>query len=149
MLQPAEVSPGHTLGKTCHRGLGCGRLATLAPRETAMESDWKKFRAMLPVWRDRYLAERNTRIASLLAAPGKTDTERFWDAEEAIRNEAKTLRLCLDHISRSNMRLTLFQMRNAGMLKKEDLADFSTELQRQIHFDSPEVKDSAQGEAGC
>ena len=103
-----------------------------------MESDWKKFSAMLPVWRDRYLAERNTRIASLLAAPGKTDTERFWDAEEAVRKEAKTLRVCFGNFSRSSMKLTLFQMRNAGMLKKEDLADFSAELQSQIFSYPPE-----------
>ena len=101
-----------------------------------MESDWKKFRAMLPILRERYLAERNARIVDKLTDPKKTETERFWDALEMIEKEAKTLRRCLDDISRSKMWLRLTEMRAAGMLKREDLAGFSEELQKQI-FDEP------------
>ena len=100
-----------------------------------MESDWKKFRALIPLLRDRYLAASNARIGRKLTDPKKTETERFWDAEEDIRKEAKTLRLCLDDISRSKIWLTLMSMRRAGMLKKEDLADFSEELQKQVFDD--------------
>jgi hypothetical protein len=100
-----------------------------------MESDWKKFRALIPVVRDRYLAEQNARIVRKLTAPQKTETQRFWDAEEDIRKEAKTLRMCLDDISRSKMWLILISMRRAGMLKKEDLTDFSEELQKQVFDD--------------
>ncbi|MHC1769237.1 MAG: hypothetical protein AB9869_33975 [Verrucomicrobiia bacterium] len=101
-----------------------------------MESDWKKFRALLPIWRERYLAERNACIARILTDPKKSETERFWDAEEQIQKEAKTLRRCLDDISRSKMWLRLMAMRAAGMIKREDLADFSEKLQKQI-FDGP------------
>jgi hypothetical protein len=97
-----------------------------------MESDWKKFRAMLPVWRERYLAERNAHIARTLTEPNKTETERFWAAEALFQKEAKTLYRCLDDISRSKMWLRLMEMRAAGMLKREDLAEFSDELQKQI-----------------
>lgn len=97
-----------------------------------MESDWKKFSAMIPALRERYLAEQNARIVRLLADPRKTETERFWDAEQEVRKQAKTLRACLDDISRSRMSLTLLTMRGAGMLKKEDLAGFSEELQKQV-----------------
>ena len=102
-----------------------------------MESDWKKFSAMIPVWRERYLAERNARIVRKLTNPKKTETERFWDAEEQIPKEAKTLRRCFDDISRSKMWLRLMEMRAAGMLKREDLADFSAELQKQVFDDLP------------
>lgn len=101
-----------------------------------MESDWKKFRAQLPIWRERYLADRNARIARILTDPKKSETERFWDAEELIQKEAKTLRRCLDDISRSKMWLRLMAMRSAGMIKREDLAEFSETLQKQI-FDVP------------
>jgi hypothetical protein len=101
-----------------------------------MESDWKKFSAMLPIWRERYLADCNARIARMLTNSERSETERFWDAEEQIQKEAKTLRRCLDDLSRSKMWLRLTSMRAAGMIKREDLAEFSKELQKQI-FDDP------------
>ena len=101
-----------------------------------VESDWKKFSAMIPMLRERYLAEQNARIVRILADPKKNETERFWDAMDAMRKESKTLHICFDDLSRSKMWLTLISMRGAGMLKKEDLAGFSEELQKQV-FDDP------------
>lgn len=100
-----------------------------------MESDWKKFRVMVPLLRERYLQEKNSRILAKLGEPGKTDTERFWNAFEDMEREAKILRDCLDGHSRSKMGLYLMLMRAAGMLRKEDLADFSEELQGQVFYD--------------
>ena len=97
-----------------------------------MESDWKKFSAMIPMLRERYLAEQNARIVCMLADPKKNETERFWDAQDAIQKESKVLRRCLDDHSRSKMALAMLSMRVAGMLKKEDLANFSQELQELI-----------------
>lgn len=105
--------------------------------EKPLESDWKKFRALIPVLRERYLAERNAEIVRLLTAPNKDETDRFWDAEAQVLAEAKALRRCLDDISRSKMWLTLISMRNAGMLKKEDLAAFSEDLQKRVFFEFP------------
>lgn len=101
-----------------------------------MESDWRKFRDMIPMLRERYLAEQNARIARLLTDPQKSETERFWDAIEEMESEAKTLRRCLDGHSRSKMWLFLISMIHDGMLKKDDLAQFSAELQSQLadHF---------------
>jgi hypothetical protein len=48
------------------------------------ESDWKKFRALVPLLRERYLAARNIRIAALLTDPKKNETERFWGAMEKM-----------------------------------------------------------------
>jgi hypothetical protein len=101
-----------------------------------VESDWKKFSAMLPIWRERYLADHNARLVRLLTDPKKSETERFWDAEEQLRKEAKTLRECLDDLSRSKMWLRLMAMRAAGMISREDIAEFSEELQKQV-FDDP------------
>jgi hypothetical protein len=111
-------------------------LAKEKTKMTAVESDWKKFSALIAVWRERYLAERNVCIVRALSNPKKTETERFWDAEEQIQKEARTLRRCLDDLSRSKMWLRLSEMRAAGMIRPEDLADFSEELQRQV-FDDP------------
>lgn len=105
-----------------------------------LESDWKKFRALLPVWRERYLAGRNRRIASVLADPKKNETERFWAAERLTQKEARTLQRCLDDIRRSRMWERLAAMRAAGMIRREDLAEFSQELQEQVFYELPEEK---------
>jgi hypothetical protein len=101
-----------------------------------MEADWQKFSAMIPMLHERYLAERNARITRKLTDPIKTETERFWNAFEEIEKEAKIVRRCLDDYSRSKMWLSMITMRAAGMLKKEDFAGFSEQLQKDV-LDDP------------
>ena len=99
-----------------------------------MESDWKKFRDIVPKLRERYLADRNARIVALLTRPEKTETERFWDAMEVMEREAKILQQCLDGHSRSSMQRYMLTMIGAGMLMKADMEGFSEELRRQLSF---------------
>lgn len=96
------------------------------------ESDWRKFRDMVPRLRERYLADRNARIAAMLTDAKKNETERFWDAMEQMEREAKVLQKCLDGHSRSKMWLYMLTMIRAGMLIKEDVGVFSAELQKEI-----------------
>ena len=100
------------------------------------ESDWKKFSAMLPVWRERYLAACNARLARQLTNSQQTETERFWEVERQIQKEAKALHGCFDDIRRSRMLDRLWAMRGAGMIQREDLAEFSPELQGQVFGDT-------------
>jgi hypothetical protein len=93
-----------------------------------MESDWRKFRDMVPMLRERYLAEHNARIAAMLADPQKNGTDRFWEAMEEMERQAKVLRQCLDGHSRSKMWLYVMLMVRHRMLRKEDLEGFSDEL---------------------
>ena len=97
-----------------------------------MESDWRKFRDMVPQLRERSLAGCNARIASVLADPKKNETDRFWDALEQMEKEAKILRNCLDGHSRSSMSLFMSLMLHHGMLTREDLLQFSEELQKTL-----------------
>jgi len=99
-----------------------------------MESDWKKFRDIVPKLRERYLADRNARIVALLTRPEKTETERFWDAMEVMEKEARVIHQCLDGHSRSSMWMYMMRMMEVGMLTKADLEGFSEELQQQIAF---------------
>ncbi len=100
------------------------------------ESDWKKFREITPVLRERYIAERNRRLERILADPGRTETERFWKASELLEKEARVLRRCLDGHSRSKMWLYLLEMKRAGMLRPEDMTGFSEKLRGEV-FDDP------------
>ena len=97
-----------------------------------MESDWKTFRKMVPHLRERYLKEKNDEIKKALYADGKSETDRFWGAREKIEKERKTLISCLDGHARSKLIYHMVLMYRCGMLKKEDLKEFSNELQEKI-----------------
>ena len=97
-----------------------------------MESDWKKFSAMIPMLRERYLATVNAKSATLLSDPRRNETERFWDATELMEKEARVLRRCLDGHSRSKMEIYMIEMAAHGMLKEEDFAGFSEELRGRV-----------------
>jgi hypothetical protein len=99
-----------------------------------MEADWKKFRDMTPQLRERYLTEQNQRMIALLSDPAKTQTQRFWDTLDEMKQEAKTLQACLDGHSRSNMLFHMALMLRAGLLKKEELHVFSEALQDRLRL---------------
>lgn len=105
-----------------------------------MESDWRKFRDMVPRLRERYLADCNARVAALLTDPEKNETECFWDAMEEMQREARVLRECLDGHSRSKMWLYILAMIRAGMLSKEDIEVFSEDLQKEVSYAFEETK---------
>ncbi len=106
-----------------------------------MESDWRKFRDMVPQLRERYLAERNAQLSRMLTDPNKTETDRFWATREEMEKEARVLRHCLDGYSRSSMWLYMLSMIRAGMLTKEDMAHFSPELQQKLAHAFSEKED--------
>ena len=107
-------------------------------RREPLESDWKKFSRMVPYLRERYLTEQNASIIRLLSDKSKDETDRFWSAEKKIRDVAWILRKCLDGHSRSRMYLFMRTMLNVGMLKREDLVDFSADI-RWLLLDEREV----------
>ena len=98
-----------------------------------LESDWKTFRKLIPTCRERYLTAANQRLSDiLLADESTTATENFWKAHEEIEREAKILRDCLDHLSRSRLWLNVTIMYRHQMLSDEELAMFSDEFSERI-----------------
>lgn len=87
---------------------------------------------MVPDLRERYVTTCNARLVTLLTHPQKTETERFWETLKEMELEAKILQVCLDGHSRSSMWRYLNLMILNGMLKREDAAVFSAELQQQL-----------------
>ncbi len=96
------------------------------------ESDWKRFRKMVPELRERYLKEKNVELVSHLTDSSKTPTEQFWNTFEKMKEESKILENCLDGHSRSNMVLAMALMCRHGMLNEEYLSEFSDELKMKI-----------------
>jgi len=96
------------------------------------ESDWKKFRWIVPGLRDRYLRDQNAELMEILQRPALTPTEAFWAASDCLEKVKRTLADCLDDHKRSRMWESLRLMLRHGMLTEEDLEGFSEELRGQI-----------------
>jgi len=96
------------------------------------ERDWKVYSKSVAVWRDRYLEAKTKEIAAGLADSTHNPTERFWQAQERIAQEAQILVDCLDDHARSKMRLHLMLMLRHGMIRETDLADFTQELRDDV-----------------
>ena len=98
------------------------------------ESDWKAFKKLVPVLRERYLDERRSSFVSILNDENLTATEQFWNLEERIEKEANILRACLDGHSRSSMARYMFLMYRHQMLNDGDLETFSEELADRVRM---------------
>ena len=96
------------------------------------ESDWKRFRSSLDKWRERYLKRKNAEILAILEDKYLSETEKFWNIVQFQKTEAKILRNCLDGFSRSNMDMHMSMMKEVGMIRKEDIAEFSNDLKEYL-----------------
>jgi len=96
------------------------------------ESDWKRFRKIVPELRERYLEKKNKELLETLSDSEKTPTEQFWDTFEEMKKEKKILQECLDGHSRSNQLFSMVLMCRYGMIKREDLDEFSEEIKSKL-----------------
>jgi hypothetical protein len=101
-------------------------------QDNPKEADWKKFRKMVPVLRERYLEKLIPELTAMLQNEKQTPTERFWNASERTEEIGKILRTCLDGHTRSRMMSFLLLMIRHQMMTEEDLKGFSDELREQI-----------------
>jgi hypothetical protein len=96
------------------------------------ESDWKKFRSIVPVLRERYLQARNTELVAIFEGESLTPTEKFWAASERIEEIGGILRICLDDHRRSKMIHSLRLMYRHQMITDEEVNAFSEEIRMRI-----------------
>lgn len=92
----------------------------------------KIFRKKAPLLRERYLDQRKVELISTLHVTGSNSTEKFWNLEERVRQEASILRECLDGHSRSRMLEFMLTMYRCKILIDSDLCDFSEEMKERI-----------------
>ncbi len=97
-----------------------------------LESDWKTFRKLVPEWRENYLKAKNQELIALLTESDKTATEQFWQAKERIDKEALILNECLNNHSRSKLEFYLSMIFRHGLIKRENLNQFSAPLREFI-----------------
>lgn len=96
------------------------------------ESDWRIFRKRVPEWRERFIDVQIRHIVRVLNEENATSTERFWKANDLMKEKARILVQCLDGHSRSRMVMYLGLMCGHGLVFESDLKEFSEELQRMV-----------------
>jgi hypothetical protein len=96
------------------------------------ESDWKKFRAIVPELRERYLHARNTELITIFQNESLTPTEKFWTASKRMKEISDILSTCLDDHKRSNMMHSLRLMYHHRMITQKDLNGFSEAILERI-----------------
>ena len=90
------------------------------------ESDWKLFRAKLPVWQENYMARLCKEYIALLSMD-KPASDRFWDLEKRIHADKRATGVVCS-ISRSSMTMIIFDLYRTKAITLADLDEFSEEL---------------------
>jgi len=98
---------------------------------TFKESDWRRYRKLLPQWQTRFMAGLCDEYAKLLTT-GKDPCDTFWALEARIRKDKKNLGVIVE-IRRSTFLFTLLNMLVLRVISEEDLDSFSEELRSELH----------------
>ena len=93
-----------------------------------IESDWKLFRTLIPVWRDRYVEKQLAKIREKLVQETEAPADIFWSVHDITKKQVKVLTDSFDNVSRSSMHLYLLTMYSYKIITLDDLKDFSEEL---------------------
>lgn len=94
------------------------------------ESDWKLFRAKLPIWQENYMDKLTKEYVALLQSE-ETASSKFWALADRIKDDRKCSGVQLS-VSRSEMEMDLFYLLRDGVITEDDLNDFSDELSDRI-----------------
>ena len=95
------------------------------------EQDWKLFRAKLPKWQENYMDRLNKEYKEILNSD-KLPSEKFWELEKRIFNDKKHVGVTAV-MSRSRFLDNIYSLLSEGAITKNDLSDFSEELQNKIY----------------
>lgn len=88
--------------------------------------DWRLYRSLLPKWQERYMAKLNKEYIALLSENNNPSTN-FWKLKKRIRQDVKSPGVAID-IRCSDFFVEILSLMNAGVINREDLADFSKEV---------------------
>lgn len=97
---------------------------------TVKESDWKKFRARLPQWQERYMDRLNHAYIALLEGEGAA-SEKFWELVKRVNKNRRDTGVIAE-MSRSKMIYSLADLLNEGAITEDDIADFSEEVRQHV-----------------
>lgn len=88
--------------------------------------DWRLYKSLLPKWQERYMAKLNKEYIALLNENNNPSTN-FWKLEKRIHHDIKSPGMAID-VRRSDLFVDILSLMNAGVINREDLADFSRDV---------------------
>jgi hypothetical protein len=96
------------------------------------ERDWKVFREIHRVARERFCERVLSEIASASSAPDQSTHERYLKVFAVVRDKDKELGALFDNPSRSSALGQLSMIASAGLVTDEELSRFSPETRNSI-----------------
>lgn len=99
--------------------------------ENVNEQDWKLFRKKLPIWQEAFISKLIEEYAVILSK-NMLPSEKFWALEKRIFHDKKNVGVTAV-MSRSRMIENIYSLIGEGAITKNDLSDFSEELQNKIY----------------
>jgi hypothetical protein len=96
------------------------------------ERDWKMFRQLHPIARDRFCEQVVSEIRSISSAASPSAHQRYLKVFDLLSDKDKQLAALFDDPRRSNARARLCMIASAGLLSDEELSRFTPETRKSI-----------------
>ena len=96
------------------------------------ERDWKLFRQIHPVARDRFCEQVLSEICSASSAASQSAHQRYLKVFELLSDKNKELAALFDNPRRSSARGQLAMIASAGLLTDDELSRFTPETRKSI-----------------
>lgn len=90
------------------------------------KSDWKRFRALVPGWQERYMEQLVKEYIEILNSPGDA-SEHFWELEKRIRQDRRHPGVIID-MRKSQAIWDIALLVQEKVITKDDLEGFSQDL---------------------
>ena len=96
------------------------------------KEDWKLFRSKIPGWQEAYMERLNTEYIQILSSEGKA-SDKFWELEKRIYQDKRSPGVIVQ-LRRRDMPIQLTSLLRDGAITRDDLKEFSPELQEYLGF---------------
>ena len=96
------------------------------------KEDWKLFRSKIPGWQEAYMERLNKEYIQILSSEGKA-SDKFWELEKRIYQDKRSPGVIVQ-LRRRDMPIQLTSLLRDGAITRDDLKEFSPELQEYLGF---------------
>lgn len=94
------------------------------------KKDWTLFRKKIPGWQEAYMDRLNREYIELLSSD-EAASEKFWKLDKRIKTDKRSPGVQIQ-LRRSNLIYDLAALVGGGVIRREELDDFSEGLQEAV-----------------
>ena len=92
-----------------------------------IESDWRLFKKLLPIWQERYL-DKVIEDYKIILNREEPSSGKFWELSNRMSKDKKSPGVILHDIKRSEMHYHILALLKHKIIKESDLEEFSDDL---------------------